>query len=57
MARQVEYHSLFWEDVEAQALYLEKEAELGMEFLDKVDEAIASVKSLPDAYSRLYGNT
>ena len=57
MAIQVEYHPRFWEDVEAQALYLEKEADLGMEFLDKVDEAIASVKSLPGAYSRLHGNT
>ena len=57
MAVQIEYHPRFWEDVEAQALYLEKEAALGVEFLDKVDEAIASVKSMPEAHSCLYDNT
>ena len=53
----VEYHPLFWKNVEAQALYLEKESKLGSEFLDKVDEAIASVKSIPESHSRLYDNT
>ena len=57
MVRQIEYHPRFWEDVEPQALYLEKEAELGMEFLEKVDAAVASVKSMPEVYSRLHGNT
>lgn len=54
---QVEYHPLFWEDVKTQGLYLEKEAELGAEFLDKVDEAIASAKLMPEVHSRLYANT
>jgi len=57
MAVKVEYHPLFWEDVEAHALYLEAEAELGAEFLSKVDSAIASAKSMPRVHSRLYGNT
>ena len=57
MAVQIEYHPLFWEDVEAQALHLEKEAELGAEFLDKVDQAIAAAKSRPESHSRLYGHT
>ena len=57
MAAKIEYHPLFWEDVEAHARYLEAEAELGMEFLNKVDAAIASAKSMPQAHSRLYGNT
>jgi hypothetical protein len=57
MAAEIEYHPLFWEDVEAHALYLETEAELGAEFLNKVEEAIASAKSIPKAHSRLYGNT
>jgi hypothetical protein len=41
MAVQIEYHPKFWEDIEAQALYLQNESELGTEFLEKVDEAIA----------------
>ena len=57
MAVQIEYHPQFWEDVEAQALYLQSESELGAEFLEKVDKAIASVKSMPEAHSRLYSNT
>lgn len=57
MAVKIEYHPLFWEDVEAHALYLETEAELGAEFLNKVDAAIASAKAMPEVHSRLYGNT
>ena len=37
----------FGRDVQIQALYLEKEADLGTEFL----EAIASVKSMPESLS------
>ena len=57
MAAQVEYHPLFWEDVEAHAMYLEAEAELGIEFLVKVNTAIASAQSMPLVHSILYGNT
>lgn len=54
---QIEYHPLFWEDVEAQALYLEQEAGLGTELLEKVDGAIESATSQPLSHSRLYENT
>ncbi len=57
MAALVEYHPLFWEDIEGQACYLEAEAELGGEFLDKVDAAIASAKTAPLTHPLLYGNT
>lgn len=57
MAAKIEFHPLLWEDVEAHALHLEAEAELGAEFLKKVDIAIASAKSTPLIHSRLYGNT
>ena len=53
----IEYHPLSWEDVETQALYLETEAELGALFLDKVDQAIASAKTMPESHARLYDNT
>ena len=46
MAAKIEYHPLFWKDVEAHARYLEAEAELGMEFLNKVDAAIALAKCM-----------
>jgi hypothetical protein len=57
MALIVEYHPLFWADIEEQAQYLEQEAELGEVFLEKVENAIAAVKEAPLHYSVLYGNT
>ncbi|MBC2592868.1 type II toxin-antitoxin system RelE/ParE family toxin [Ruficoccus amylovorans] len=57
MARTVEFHPLFSEDVEAQARYLQEEAELGEAFLEKVEEAVAAVKAEPMHHGFLYGST
>lgn len=57
MVRTVEYHPLFWTDIEEQAQYLQQEAELGEVFLQKVEDAIAAVRESPQHYATLYGNT
>jgi hypothetical protein len=53
----IEFHPLFWEDVEEQVFFLETQAALGMEFLDAVVDAIASVRNGPLMWSCLYGDT
>ena len=55
MATKVEFHPLFWRDVEAHATYLQEEAELGEDFLYKVEQAIESIKLRPETHPRLYG--
>lgn len=57
MIARVEFHPLFWEDVESYALYLDTQAALGKEFLDAVEEAIETIRSGPLMWSCLYGNT
>lgn len=53
----VEFHPLFWEDVEQYVIYLDAQAALGGEFLDAVEEAIESVRTGPLMWSVLFGNT
>jgi len=53
----VEFHPHFWKDVEGQAVYLQKEAELGEAFLDAVEVAIETVRQAPLQRSLLYGST
>lgn len=57
MKATVEFHPLFWQDVEQQGLYLHKEAALGEDFLVVVEEAVEIIRSSPLRWSRLYGNT
>lgn len=52
----VEFHPLFYRDVEHHALYLEGEAGMGDEFLNKVEETIDKVMGNPSAYAILHGN-
>ena len=56
MSISVEFHPLFYGDVEHHALYLEGEAGMGEEFLDKVEETIEKVRVNPSAYATLHGN-
>lgn len=53
----MEYHPLFWEDVEAQAVFLEAQATLGGEFLNAVEEAVETIRNNPLQWACLYGNT
>lgn len=53
---EIEFHPLFWQDVEEQARYLEKEAELGVEFLEAVNAAIAVANNRPLTCSVLHGD-
>lgn len=57
MSVAVEFHPLFWNDVEGQAVYLQQEAELGEAFLDAVEGAIESVRQAPLHRAVLYGST
>ncbi|MCC5788801.1 MAG: type II toxin-antitoxin system RelE/ParE family toxin [Opitutales bacterium] len=57
MAPIAEFHPLFWKDVEGHALYLDEQAGLGEEFLEKVREAIDSVKKSPLHNAFLYAST
>jgi hypothetical protein len=53
---QIEFHPLFWEDVQGHAVYLETQAQLGGEFLDAVELAIETVRTGPLMWSCLFGN-
>jgi hypothetical protein len=55
MPLSVEFHPLFYGDVEHHALYIEGEAGMGLEFLDKVEEAIGIIRANPSAYGILHG--
>lgn len=51
------FHPSFWSDVERQARYLQREAELGGAFLDAVEVAIQSVLHSPKMRSTRFGIT
>lgn len=57
MIAQIEFHPLFWQDVENHARYLEAQAALGTAFLDSVESAIDAVRNGPLMWACLYGNT
>lgn len=54
---QVEFHPLFWDDVEAQAIYMHEQASIGDDFLDEVEKTVEVIKGRPQAYAFLYGST
>jgi hypothetical protein len=57
VSTRIEFHPLFWEDVEGHALYLDAQAALGGEFLDEVENAIEAIRKGPLMWACLYSNT
>lgn len=51
------YHPQFWDDVDRQAQYLQQADALGVEFLDRVDEAVNQIRNNPLHFRILHGNT